>query len=146
MGLAELNREGELPIGVHRTTMNELLARFGGGTPRRMEVARRLSRIYELARNTGSLDRLVVFGSFVTNKAEPGDVDVILVMCDDFELQQLPVESQLLFDHSSAEIEFGASVFWIRPSLLIIESLEEFIASWQRKRGGGRRGIVEVTA
>ena len=36
------------------------------------------------------------------------------------------------------------SVFWVRPSLLFLETLEEFIAGWQVKRDQTRRGIVEV--
>jgi hypothetical protein len=39
---------------------------------------------------------------------------------------------------------FGASVFWIRPALLILETLEEFIAHWQIRHDQTRRGIVEV--
>ena len=45
-----------------------------------------------------------------------------------------------------AATEFGASVFWIRPSLLFLEPLDEFIAGWQVKRDGTRRGIIEVSA
>jgi hypothetical protein len=41
---------------------------------------------------------------------------------------------------------FGASVFWIRPALLVLETLEEFIAQWQITRNQTRRGIVEVRA
>ena len=41
---------------------------------------------------------------------------------------------------------FGASVFWIRPALLVLETLEEFIAHWQITRDQTRRGIVEVRA
>jgi hypothetical protein len=37
-----------------------------------------------------------------------------------------------------------SSIFWVRPGLLIGESLEDFVASWQIKRDGSRRGIVEV--
>jgi hypothetical protein len=37
-------------------------------------------------------------------------------------------------------------VFWIRPSLLIGDSLDQFVKSWQRKRDGSRRGIVEIIA
>jgi hypothetical protein len=42
--------------------------------------------------------------------------------------------------------EFGASIFWIRLSMLILESLEEFIEHWQIKRDRTRRSVVEVRA
>ena len=43
-----------------------------------------------------------------------------------------------------AQARFGASVFWMRPGLLIGETLEQFIDYWQIKRDGGQRGIVDV--
>ena len=145
MTLPNLNEDGDLPVGVHRATLAELLARFGSGTEQRRNVGRCLRMIHKVADGTGSLDRMVVFGSFITNKPEPRDVDVVLIMKDDFQIDHCREHSRALFDHTTAESSFGASVFWIRPSLLILQSLDDFIAGWQQKRGGGRRGIVEVT-
>lgn len=71
-------------------------------------------------------------------------MDVVLVMDDAFHLAECPVEARGLFDHAVAQARCGASVFWMRPGLLIHENLEEFIGSWQRKRDGSKRGIVEV--
>ncbi len=52
--------------------------------------------------------------------------------------------AQGLFDHAVAQARYGVSIFWIRPGLLVGESVEDFIAYWQIKRDGSRRGIVEV--
>jgi hypothetical protein len=49
-----------------------------------------------------------------------------------------------LLSHQLAATEFGASIFWVRPSLLFLETLDEFIEGWQVKRDGTHRGIVEV--
>lgn len=87
---------------------------------------------------------MIVFGSFVTSKLEPNDVDVILVMRDEFRVESCPQQAKLLFDHATAEDELGASVFWIRPGLLIADTLDKFIQRWQLKRDGGQRGLVEV--
>ena len=87
---------------------------------------------------------MIIFGSFVTEKVEPNDVDVVLLMRDDFKLLACPPAALLLFDHLRAENELGASIFWARPGMLVGESVQEFVASWQVKRGGGRRGILEV--
>jgi hypothetical protein len=54
------------------------------------------------------------------------------------------MESRGLFDHAVAQARYRVSVFWMRPALLIGESVEEFISYWQIKRGGGQRGIVDV--
>jgi hypothetical protein len=86
----------------------------------------------------------VIFESYVTGKIDPNDVDVVLVMDDNFRLQSCDAETRSLFDHIQAKEEFGASILWIRPSLLVHEALETFIAHWQITRDGARRGIVEV--
>lgn len=78
MALPAFNEEGDLLPGVHRATLPEVLARFGKGTAQRGAVADRLSRIYQLAASTRQLARFVVFGSFVTAKGDPNDVDIIL--------------------------------------------------------------------
>lgn len=90
MALPDFNEAGDLPPEVHRATLDEILERFGSGSARRTACARRLAHIFELARRTGSLRFLIVFGSFVTRKEEPNDVDVILIMDDAFQLEKCP--------------------------------------------------------
>ena len=62
--------------------MREALRRFAKGSRQRFAVAQRLERIYHVAVGTGHLARFVVFGSFVSAKKEPVDVDVFLLMQD----------------------------------------------------------------
>ena len=88
--LPPLTSNGDLPLGVHRASLQEVLDRFGTGSRQRMAVAERLERVYRLAHATGHLARFVVFGSFVTDKPEPHDVDVLLVMDDAFDAGTLP--------------------------------------------------------
>jgi hypothetical protein len=144
MPLPDFNEFGDLPPGRHPALLSEVVMRFGSGTAQRTDAMDRLRRIYELAVATGRLDRLVVFGSFVSDVPEPNDVDVILVMQDDFRPENCPAESLVLFDHRRADGELGASVFWVRPAMLLGEPLEQFLAHWQRKQDGRRRGIVEI--
>src|SRR5437867_1752237 len=146
MPLPQLNCTGELPEGVHQATIEEVIAQFGSGTAQRQAVTARLRRIYHLASATHKLERLILFGSYITAKPDPNDVDVVLIMRDDFEVQACAEESRQLFDHPRAAEAFGASVFWIRPALLVLETLKEFIAHWQITRDQTRRGIVEVRA
>ena len=90
------------------------------------------------------MDRVIIFGSYITTKPDPNDIDVVFVMRDDFEIHTCDESTRRLFDHLQATEEFGASVFWLRPSMLFLETLEEFIEGWQIKRDLTRRGIVEV--
>ena len=87
--------------------------------------------------------RFVIFGSFVTNKADPNDVDIFLLMADTFDAAHLTGDASLLFDHAAAQAHFGASVFWSRR-LAAWPDEQTAIEFWQVKRGGGRKGIVEV--
>ncbi|MFN8626706.1 MAG: hypothetical protein U0587_12110 [Candidatus Binatia bacterium] len=57
-----------------------MIERFGCGSRQRVAVASRLARIHELAANTRRVRAFVVFGSFLTAEAEPGDVDGFLVI------------------------------------------------------------------
>ncbi len=144
MALPNLNHAGELPIGIHQATIDEVIAQFGNGTLQREIVTARLQRIYQIAKDTGNLQQLIIFGSYITAKPEPNDVDVVIIFNDDFDLTVCSEEVKRLLNHQQAENEFGASIFWIRPSLLLFETLDEFIESWQIKRDGTRRGIIEV--
>ncbi len=104
----------------------------------------RLERIYDLVASTGHMKRFIVFGSFVTATPEPNDVDVFLVMHDTFDLSHVTGDARLIFDHPAAQSRFGASIFWL-GRLAALPSEEEAVVSWQLKRDGTRRGIVEVT-
>ncbi len=106
-------------------------------------MARRLEHIYTLALETGHLARFIIFGSFVTRKPDPGDVDIFLLMEDTFDVTQLSGEVALIFDHVVTQNYEGASIFWIRR-LAAFEGEEATAAYWQLKRDGSQRGIIEV--
>ena len=106
-------------------------------------MAARIERINRLVRDTGHLARFVIFGSFVTNNPQPNDVDIFLIMRDTFDISLLTGESRLVFEHTSAQDYFGASVFWLRQSITLEDELNT-ICQWQIKRDGTRRGIVEI--
>jgi hypothetical protein len=144
--LPEFNETGDLPNGVHEASLDETIARFETGSDRRKLIARRLERIHRIASQTGHLARFVVFGSFVTDKQEPNDVDVFMIMDDNFDLGSLVGEPRILFvDHGTAQDHFGASVFWMRR-MAAIGGEQAAIEDWQIKRDGTERGIVEITA
>lgn len=145
MPFPEFDSNGDLPTGVHRASLDEVLARFGQNTPQRQLVSIRLLRVYELARGTGKLLRFIIFGSYVTAKPNPNDVDIILVMRDDFLMGECDEETEPVFHHLRAQAELGASVFWTAPCGVLLETVDHFIDHWQTKRDYSRHGIVEVT-
>jgi hypothetical protein len=138
-----LNDGGDLPPGVYQASLREATDRFGTGTYQRDAIASRLARIHAVALSTGQVRRFIVFGSFITSKPEPNDVDVFLLMEDSFEVGRLSGEARLLFDHATAESRFGASVFWLRRQAAI-GGESDAVEHWQIKRDGSRRGIIEI--
>ena len=75
--------DGYLPEGLYLAPEADVLFRFGTATRRRRRLALRLRRWIELARAVGGR-RLLIDGSFITAKAEPNDVDAVLLLPPDF--------------------------------------------------------------
>ena len=139
----EFGNNGDLPEGIYEATLTEILQNFGTENAQRIRLGQRLERIYTLVNSTGQVARFIVFGSFVTAKPIPGDVDIFLLMENSFDADQVPGEAALIFDHEKAQNVLGASIFWIRK-LAAIGGEQEAVEYWQIKRDNTRRGIVEV--
>ncbi len=139
----DFNEQGELPPGIYQGTLQEVIERFGKETPRRVLMSQRVERIYALAVKTGHVRRFILFGSFVTAKPDPGDVDIFLLMEDTFDVSHVSGEAAILFNHLNAQNYEGASIFWIRR-LAALEGEDAAISHWQIKRDGTTRGIIEV--
>ena len=143
--LPPFNERGDLPPGVHQAGWGEIAPRFGSGFVRQ-SLMRTLRHVHTLAARTGHLERFLIFGSFVTEKTAPGDLDIVLVMAEAFVLEKAPRETRVLFSHADADTRFGASVFWIRRGILEDDEVAAFLDFWQTRRDGAKRGIVEVTS
>jgi uncharacterized protein DUF6932 len=142
--LPPLTAEGGLPAGVHPAPLNEILAVFGSLNAVRRDIAQRLQEILRMAHETGHLRRAFIWGSFVTAKPEPADIDLILVMSDAFRSEACPPSVRQIFDGEAAERVLGATILWVREDVPIM-LLNAFLDQWQIDREGRRRGIVEVS-
>ena len=105
--------------------------------------AQRLDRIYDIAVGTGQTARFIIFGSFVTDKTNPQDLDIFLLMEDTFDIRQVTGEARIIFNHMAAQNYEGASIFWLRR-MAALDGEDAAIEHWQIKRDGKKRGIVEV--
>ncbi len=72
-----------------------------------------------------------------------GDVDVFLIMEDDFAVATVVGGAAAVFDHALAHDWLGASIFWVR-ALAALGGEQAAVEYWQVTRGGGQRGIVEI--
>jgi hypothetical protein len=73
--LPPLTATGDLPPGIHSGDWAEVERRFGTGSPARLQAFAKLRFVHGLAQRTGKLLRFLIFGSFVTAKPVPRDVD-----------------------------------------------------------------------
>ena len=92
--IPDCNDDGYLPPGIHPATLDQIAARFGCESELRQAQMDSLRWLVELARRSG-VQRIVVYGSFVTDKLEPNDVDCVLLIGPDFPHDTV-AESELL--------------------------------------------------
>ena len=107
-------------------------------------MTERLQRIIALAQGTEKLERVFIWGSYVTDKPDPGDIDLFLVMSPDFVSNDYTGATRSVFDSATAERTLGATVFWMNSGAGTEPTVAGFLEQCQIRRDGGRRGIVEV--
>jgi hypothetical protein len=134
---------GDLPVGVHVAHWEELRSRFGASTPRRMWLLSRLQTVLSIAAGTGKLRRVFVWGSFVTTKASPKDLDLLLILDEDFAVEDFPSAVQSVFDSVRARLLYESDVFWARASIGN-DTLDTWLETYQTSRTFRKRGIVEL--
>src|SRR5713101_3427237 len=127
MSLPATLPNGYLPPGAHEATPGEIAEHFGTNTPRRQILMSRLRELLSLVQATGKLRRAFIWGSFVTDKPFPRDLDIFLLLQEGFdkEFTGLPAEQRCVFDHENARLLFEADVFWATEAIG-----GEELASW----------------
>jgi len=108
----------------------------------------RLRILLEFAATGGKLRRIFVWGSFVTGKPAPGDIDILLIMDEDFETEIDSASAQAVFDSVRARLLFESDVFWARASIgdKVRAGKKCWVFGWHLASPGSFRkpGIFEV--
>lgn len=78
-----------------------------------------------------------------SNKPNPEDIDIFLLMEDTLDVRNVSGEARILFDHMAAQNYEGASIFWVRR-LAALDGEDTATEYWQLRRDGTKQGIVEV--
>jgi hypothetical protein len=126
------DERGQLPPGIHPTTLAEVLEHFGVGSESREACAQSLQWLAPICRLAG-IERLLINGSFVSSRAEPGDVDCVLVAGEDFMAES----------DAARAIRIGLPYL----SLQVVASAEEFeffVDLFSTDRSGSAKGLVEI--
>ncbi len=139
--IPDFRPDGYLPLGVHLASAADVLFRFGTPTGRRRRLAHRLRRWIELARVV-SVRRLLVDGSFITAKAEPDDIDAVLLLPPSFQ--------RMLDEGAEAALELEDMLLARHPEEIFAAEDESDWEAWvqffsrTREADGRRKGLVEV--
>ncbi len=130
--IPNFNDEGYLPLGIHRATLEEIAARFGQESEVRQVQMESLRWLVDLAWRTG-VQRIVVNGSFATDKLEPNDVDCVLLIGPDFPRD------------ATAEAELLAGLPFVNMELVDMEAFLQFTEkTFATDRNLVPKGMVEV--
>ena len=134
---------GVLPTGIHDGTLDEMAKRFSDSSERR-SLWETLLRYVDELRRWPLAQELILDGSFVTSEPAPHDIDVILVLRDDYDLTQevSPFEYNLR-SHSMIKRTYGLDVFVVRPRSLEYYRFIDFF-SQVRDRLSFAKGLVRV--
>lgn len=147
MPIPSLDANGFLPVGVHDCTPAEIKARFGffQGSDRRPRLFEKLEMFLSEAARTGVVVGVVVDGSFVTGKAEPNDIDLIVVVPASHDFgADLPAYQYNVLAQQRVRRRFG---FDIVVAKMGTDNLAEAVVffSQVRQRPGLRKGLLRLT-
>ncbi|SRR6266851_7053707 len=127
------NDEGYLPPGIYYATLEEIAARFGQESELRQAQMESLRWLVDLAWRAG-VQRIVVNGSFVTDKFEPNDVDCVLLIGPDFP------------HDAAAEVELLGGLPFVNMEMVDLEAFLQFTErTFATDRNLVPKGMVEVS-
>jgi hypothetical protein len=144
--IPQLDEDGYWPAGLHVADLDEVQRRFAIFTTsdRRIQMFEKLKGLIAEAERSGIVKRIVIGRSFVTAKAEPEDVDCLLILKTEVANQSelLPAQYALISTKRVRQ-KFQADLF---PLLEGSARVNEMLDLFQRRKENPhlRRGIIEV--
>ena len=112
MAIPAFRDDGWLPDGHHSATWEEVIAVFSGQPgSRREHLMRALLDWRDQARQKGISGRLILNGSFISARENPGDFDALLIYDEDTEaIFAQDAEARVLLDYARCK-ESGFDLF-----------------------------------
>jgi hypothetical protein len=114
MPIPPLDATDFLPEGIHVSTLDEIGARFGQfqTSDRRVRLFSRLQEYMKRLAATAFVEEIIVDGSFVSNKDQPEDIDLVVVLRGDWDMRAdlRPFEYNVLA-RRRVRREFGFDIF-----------------------------------
>ena len=140
MAIPALNKNGELPPGEHRTTVQELEATFGTSTPKRQELVQKLKTALSNFKAAG-VPKVWIDGSFTTTKPEPADIDGV---CDFVHKTDITKLDPVFLDASGTDAQKNKYGLDFYPNVIEGGTGLPFPKFFQENRDGNPKGILVI--
>lgn len=131
---------GNLPPGIYAATLDDVVERFRGAVP----LSRRI-------RTTSMIDffefvsdfalGIYINGSYITTKLAPNDVDLLVLLPDDFEFES--PEGRLLLRMQGDKKRNHLDI-WPRGQMRHRTQIESILRDWTTDREDNVKGIIFV--
>jgi len=128
-----------LPIGLYPATAQEVTEYFGKSTRRNL-LCMTLQKMLERAKGC-NFRKVILFGSFVSSKESPGDIDLFWTLTPGTDTGTLTPECRELLDSANSKERFQCDVFWCFDEQ---DAISRMSAMWALDRGGRKRGLVVI--
>lgn len=131
-----------LPKGIYDCTIEEIKDRFGTNEMR-TELIGNLSDYVGEIQKIGIRGWIIVNGSFVTSKDEPGDIDMILVVEDQSMLAPMNSQIRAIISQGYVKDKFKLHLFIAFPGDKTEEKLTNMF-SGVREDPNTKKGLLKV--
>lgn len=137
--------EGLLPPGLHAASLREVEARFGGSA-RRDEQLRLLREVVGAALFYASIKRVLLWGSFVSGKEEPNDLDYSFVVGISHKVTDIAPEHRIYLNPRQAMMRWGVDAGFVEIIDFPLSQYLDRVELLTQRRGDTRqRGIIEIS-
>lgn len=146
MAIPQLNADGLLPEGVHDCSLDEVGKVFGQFAlgSHRDDLFERLCRYVADVRLARVAVEIIVDGSFVTDKHDPGDIDLLVVLRadHDFTSRLRPLDYNVI-SKRRVQTRFG---FDVLPAVEGGADHDRYLDFFQdvKERPGLRKGVLRI--
>lgn len=144
MPIPKFDSAGTLPPGIHAATLREVTERFGIDSDARRRQIGLLREVVEAAKSYASIKRILVWGSFVTAKPEPGDLDYSIVVSVGHYRTDVLASHRRFFIPSLARRHYGADFAYLVIGDYPLEYYVDRLDFMCHEDTGRPCGIIEI--
>lgn len=145
MSLPDLDKDGYLPPGIHLASLVEVVGRFGPASKARNSQAELLRQVVEAAKDYATIKRVLVWGSFITTKLEPADLDFSVVVSITHWRTKIDDEHRRFFVPYEAHLRYGVDRGYLVIPDYPLDIYIEFLDFLCHTRTRRECGIVEIS-